>query len=729
MSEHDSLLGPFCFARGLYKGRDGNFTHIAMNGYKDGGRIEVPSETLKDFYECMSKDLENKKQHCLSERITAADEEFRCFFDLDFIDDIPLPPVTAAVTAVAASASASASAPAPAPVRVNAGNDAIEEDNVIGNVIGSGTAPAANPSPPLLLSAPSSPVSSSSSLSSSSSAASPASLLSERPSSPSTPTSAPPSDATGPLSVDSSAAHRAAVEKAMEPYSEAKVKEIVRVVVKEMRRYYPADFDKNTLTTIVTRAPVMMCKDNRVKHAFHLHQPWHIVNIERMLQFRVGVIEALRRRFGDRKADGVGNPWTDVVDGNIYGVRMGLRMVYNYKWGKCPHCNGKAVLPNGNNCAPCQGKKKPRNIKRIYKPWLALTYSGKTCRKLVHEKKILEDNAKSYYYALVYCSFRRSSAANEPLPANFAPYEGAPRVLVSDARKKGCPSGRLPTSASTAIDPRGEVAHAAIEVVRNIIPQYRNLAVEKFLKAEKASKCYLTVRGDGQHYCQNIQRDHNSRFVYFVFSPNGVTQRCFCRCEEVKEGAQRLCKNFESRVIPIPAQLRRFLFTSSNNVSKLDFRYNVEDADDGDDDYDPDAVEKYKRKLADLRAMRDAYHDDDDDLHSGGGQGSRQGSRGDVNGEHIPRSPRSPDIVGADGCGFGLDGEPPKKKKRWNDDDDDDSDAELNSVDEDYLKTVEDCNVSLFANMQKFVGNNSNIHAAVAIHHGAPQGSDGKKKK
>lgn len=71
-------------------------------------------------------------------------------------------------------------------------------------------------------------------------------------------------------------------------------------------------------------------------------------------------------------------------------------------------------------------------------------------------------------------------------------------------------------------------------------------------------------------YCFNLGRAHRTNNVYFVLTPRGVHQRCYCRCETAEGRRYGMCKDFASEVWPVPAEVVTAFF--GEGVSEGDDR-------------------------------------------------------------------------------------------------------------------------------------------------------------
>lgn len=85
---------------------------------------------------------------------------------------------------------------------------------------------------------------------------------------------------------------------------------------------------------------------------------------------------------------------------------------------------------------------------------------------------------------------------------------------------------------------------------------------QRFTGLLQTETCFM-LRSSSQ-YCQNLGRRHNSNNVFFVLTPEGICQHCFCRCETVEGRKHGLCKNFRSDVWPVPREVVAAFFGSAS---------------------------------------------------------------------------------------------------------------------------------------------------------------------
>ena len=71
-------------------------------------------------------------------------------------------------------------------------------------------------------------------------------------------------------------------------------------------------------------------------------------------------------------------------------------------------------------------------------------------------------------------------------------------------------------------------------------------------------------------YCLNIGRNHNSEHIYFILNKDGICQKCFCRCDTMKNRQFGYCKDFKSEVIPISDHYKKVLNFQDNSKKNIE---------------------------------------------------------------------------------------------------------------------------------------------------------------
>lgn len=81
---------------------------------------------------------------------------------------------------------------------------------------------------------------------------------------------------------------------------------------------------------------------------------------------------------------------------------------------------------------------------------------------------------------------------------------------------------------------------------------------QKFTGVLATEHCFM-LRSTAR-YCFNLGRTHRTNNVYFVLTKQGITQRCYCRCETTEGRRQGLCKDFVSPCWQVPKDVLAAFF-------------------------------------------------------------------------------------------------------------------------------------------------------------------------
>lgn len=89
---------------------------------------------------------------------------------------------------------------------------------------------------------------------------------------------------------------------------------------------------------------------------------------------------------------------------------------------------------------------------------------------------------------------------------------------------------------------------------------YRDLRVTQ-VATNKDRTCYfVNVQGLNCHYCNNVGRDHGSNRIYFMFSNDGMVQRCHKRGPQTKEMKYGPCAMYRSAPVNLGQEIKVRLF-------------------------------------------------------------------------------------------------------------------------------------------------------------------------
>ena len=117
------------------------------------------------------------------------------------------------------------------------------------------------------------------------------------------------------------------------------------------------------------------------------------------------------------------------------------------------------------------------------------------------------------------------------------------------------------------IDTRDARCDVLIRAARLMSGHYASLLyMNAFFMTYKRSptKYILNVKGEGSQYCLNARDNHKSASIYFLVTPQGIRQACFCKCDKIRvSGIQ--CSGYKSPLHPIPNESLKVLFPDMAN--------------------------------------------------------------------------------------------------------------------------------------------------------------------
>lgn len=257
-----------------------------------------------------------------------------------------------------------------------------------------------------------------------------------------------------------------------------------------------ADFFAEAPRMVVCTAPVKTDVEI-AKHGAHLIWPEVWVRAEVAMAFRDTLIPVLRGAFGDAL---FANAWEDIVDACVYKAN-GLRMPWSVKGhgeGR-PYTPAWEVTEGGANAVP--------------------QVTGVTAlRTWVHD-----------------LSIRGHGKTPSPLQEH---------VVV--------PEAPLATSSGS-----GRGTSQPLEAYAHVLPLVDDALPPEF-KPQRFTGLFRTPHSvmlrSTSHFCRNLGRAHRSNTVFFVVHRDGVSQKCFCRCETTEERKFGMCRDYESEAFALPKE-------------------------------------------------------------------------------------------------------------------------------------------------------------------------------
>lgn len=342
---------------------------------------------------------------------------------------------------------------------------------------------------------------------------------------------------------------------------------LASLCAKTFGEFYPGS--SGFRATVCTAPPHVM--GDVVKTGVHVHfQGLRVVTEEAQLLRSLLVAYLL-------KSDVIpppSNTWEDAVDEAVYLNMTGLRMVGSLKTTSCPDCGGrKHSKTEAYTCDTC------------HETGQVIQNRPYTLKMIISDGKIdadLTDMYSRHLQKLVFLTsircpgkeqlegFVRPAHCPSPYPPQQNNKTGAWKPGKSFHEKKSDASWITVTD-KEAID----AAQLAIRTRFQRDPfdpesdnPYKHIEIAT-LKRTKSSKClrYVAQVRKGTvnaNWCINKGGNHSSNTPYFLFTREGVTQRCNCKKMTVRNHGT--CENFESRARRLDWRHHTALFQSSKRV-------------------------------------------------------------------------------------------------------------------------------------------------------------------
>lgn len=365
-------------------------------------------------------------------------------------------------------------------------------------------------------------------------------------------------------------------KKFIESCDEEKFTKFTSTVQEVMKKFYPQLIEKDNLNVIIcTTMPKILTSrdqdDTIYQHKDGVHMIWPdiIVNQTQALYIRESLIYKLSEVFGERREEEGFNSWNDVVDEGVYGDRSGgLRMIGCRKADKCNLCfDRKSKVKKSNSNCNCDSGH--FHTSRTYWPEYYCNNNGIMTRELSDKLKTLLSGDDKYEELMKLTSIRSwsSETTKEYNPPNTIPVP-LPQIKSTttkrrlngqivfpqrqhDEDKKALSSMRR----KILFDRDHPWKELFQELIRSSFNYHKNIVVKNIysLPQSKSKKSnhpsyIITVEGEGSSYCMNLRNNHKSNTVWFWLTSEFIVQKCFCRCDVVRQSGIK-CKDFVSRKV------------------------------------------------------------------------------------------------------------------------------------------------------------------------------------
>jgi hypothetical protein len=273
-------------------------------------------------------------------------------------------------------------------------------------------------------------------------------------------------------------------------------------------------FEADTLRAVVCTTPPKQA-ESFIKAGRHVVWPSVYVTSSTALAFRVHVVEALETRFEGACTE----PWDAVVDARVFRSN-GLRMPFSEKG-------------RGNTA--------------VYAP--ESVWVGE-----VAEERVGDVSGASAVRAWVQqLSIRVFGVDETPVR------EGV--VVATDG------DGDAKTSLCGVSKSLREYEAVLPKLDAALPVQFTG---QRFTGLIKTDTCFL-LRSSSR-YCLNMGRSHNSCGIYWILTPRGVRQACYCRCETTEGRKYGLCKGFRSELFHVPTDVIEAFFGTQAAVEASGFQ-------------------------------------------------------------------------------------------------------------------------------------------------------------
>jgi len=300
--------------------------------------------------------------------------------------------------------------------------------------------------------------------------------------------------------------------KDSEALSVEDIQDICKIICDKVRRY-------GGQRCLISVSEPKKVDAERYKTGVHLNWPGLVVNQEGAIALREHILVVLYTAKG-------GVDWNEVIDSSVYGdlergsKGSGFRLPWSHKKAKCVECGGKG-------CDTCE-------------------HSGKVTQGVYLPVLIYDENKKVIPV--------------DPTPTRELLDMATVRTDVTTVINVEPPAKAIKEGAFTAIQTKDEVCDIELlSYLEIFIQQYMEgqggARVTKIFKYKHTFLVSTTSR-----YCENLGREHGSNHVWFYINGNIISQKCFCRCETVRERRDGFCRDFIGKRYTLTPRIMKLLY-------------------------------------------------------------------------------------------------------------------------------------------------------------------------
>ena len=258
---------------------------------------------------------------------------------------------------------------------------------------------------------------------------------------------------------------------------------------------------------IVCSAPLKKTSKGNTKLGLHVVFPEIATTGQMATAFRMILIPVLEDRA--MIPEGLVQPWDKVIDSSVFQSN-GLRMPFNGK-----------------------GRKETR----AYAP--SMEFRDDRCDEVT-----CDGTVKNYRHWLQACSIRSTTSVTTPLFCKVSTLpKGVQELLKSrDGGQGGGGGGSISCQRKRLAD----YEHLIPKIMEAIPPEYGNHTITSVARFPT----FVAFRSTSK-FCRNLGRCHRSNNVYFTVSSDGLSQRCYCRCDTLEGRLYSKCMDFQSEFFRI----------------------------------------------------------------------------------------------------------------------------------------------------------------------------------
>jgi hypothetical protein len=356
-----------------------------------------------------------------------------------------------------------------------------------------------------------------------------------------------------------------------------------------MSECFPSDKADTLFRTVVLTAPPKQV-NGMWKTGVHVIYP--DLEVDSAMGLTLRKVAVMRLNKLQRRLSPL-NSWDDVLDRCVH-VANGLRMVGSVKMSKCDQCATKRKKMKNVDfdkfvlCDDCRGKTMC-NEGRAYTAFLLLDPLG--------NKDVggTEDLKQNHLMCVTLSSIRFFKPVGMCRNRHFV----LPPGIAWEDPGAVKAHGRGATLVVSRKDFRNKDKKQSLQGNSQLVPvleqflnsnplmsqlgwtcaenPYQNVSVVKVTYTK--INFLVNVEGPGSTYCNNKNGFHNSSKVYFDVRTRHLVQRCFCSKTSSSDAEAVPCKEYKSRAVKLPEDLRRLLFPAAStpalNATIEEIRQNV----------------------------------------------------------------------------------------------------------------------------------------------------------